>query len=442
MSLYLVMIVTLCFMQCNLKALKCGDSNISGSTNPGNIMYYPLQIDACSVNVTIDACSSNYDTYLYFWKLDHFSNGNYIPKSLIAKNDDRCGFQSKLKIVGIGWYSTSIQGGDWIGDYEIGVGGYGNDSGSYSFNIICQIPIAKHSDGLMIFMNATLSGVNISHFSNNLGSFNNIATEVFRAPADVTINKYHMTTNTINMAVAINTVYNCRLWYEMIGNEGEEYLQSYQFLIQLRITHQYDESAIFQFSPGEITFWRISPTHDPTTSPTVAPTTAPTINPTQNTRNPTNYPTKKPTRNPTTSKEYDSYFMITYLILNLQTDDINHLTSNSSNTIHRIIQNIESAYYEVTSLQFEHYWLQVTEIIGIKTENINKDKKPEFVRSNDKIDISSTIKCDKTVCEILLDSKYQKRFLSHAQNNLRDYFSSFQNTSQSNITFLVEGDTG
>eukprot|EP01084_Bolivina_argentea_P291970 501864_1 len=440
MSLYLVMIVTLCFMQCNLKALKCGDSNISGSTNPGNIMYYPLQIDACSVNVTIDACSSNYDTYLYFWKLDHFSNGNYIPKSLIAKNDDRCGFQSKLEIVGVGWYR--IWSGNRIGDYEIGVGGYGNDSGSYSFNIICQIPTAERSDGLKIFINATLSGVNISHFSNNLGSFNNIVTEAFHTPTDVTI--YNMITNKINMTVVftINTVDNCGLWHELRSHESEKYIESYQFLIQLRITHQYGESAIFQFFPDEIKFWRISPTHEPTKSPTFSPTTTPTINPTQNTKNPTNNPTKKPTRNPTTSKEYDSYFMITYLILNLQTDDINHLTSNSSNTIHRIIQNIESAYYEVTSLQFEHYWLQVTEIIGIKTENINKDKKPEFVRSNDKIDISSTIKCDKTVCEILLDSKYQKRFLSHAQNNLRDYFSSFQNTSQSNITFLVEGDTG
>ena len=84
-----------------------------------DINWYPFSVNE-TTDIRIDACASNFDTYLYF----ETANG-----ARIAQCDDCgiCGLQTQLDV-------DNVQ----PGDYRIGIGGYSDQYGNYSIHVICD----------------------------------------------------------------------------------------------------------------------------------------------------------------------------------------------------------------------------------------------------------------------------------------------------------------
>eukprot|EP01083_Nonionella_stella_P145094 453992_1 len=182
----------------------------------------------------------------------------------------------------------------------------------------------------------------------------------------------------------------------------------------------------------------VDPTIDPTIDPTSDPTSPPTIDPTNR---PTLDPTPSPTRFPTVSKAYDSFFVIRYLILNLQQEHIDILLNNTQTVSDEITDIIEKSYSddEVTRLPLEFFWLEIKQILGLKIKDIDRTKYPQFLNSQKEIPLNCTIKCNTDSCDVLLKPQFQEPFQSQAQSKLSEYFG-HNASNASPILFQIDGD--
>eukprot|EP01083_Nonionella_stella_P064496 168128_1 len=163
-------------------------------------------------------------------------------------------------------------------------------------------------------------------------------------------------------------------------------------------------------------YWYWSPTMDPTQVPTFDPT-------------------PQPTRHPTVSGAYDSFFHILYRIGHLSDTQIYFLIENKETAFAEIIDIIEMAYFEATSLKLQYFWLRIETINGLKLQDIDGDSIPKLLATKDNDDalaMNCTMECGKTTCEILLS--YKPEVIANAQLGLQAYFNHMDPDSSSNIT--------
>eukprot|EP01083_Nonionella_stella_P056123 147958_1 len=194
----------------------------------------------------------------------------------------------------------------------------------------------------------------------------------------------------------------------------------------------------------------LNPTIHPTPNPCMEPTTEPTFHPTQDpTTDPTVYPTFdptmdptfQPTRHPTVSEAYDSYFNITYLLLNVEIRDLYALVNDTMNATTHMIDIIEISYMMTTGLKLQFFCLQIYTILRIDVDNIEHDHWSSFKTSTNAISLGSTIQCNRDNCKLLINPQFQDDFISTAQEKLRVYFANAGNREESSLMFLVDADS-
>eukprot|EP01084_Bolivina_argentea_P291736 501423_1 len=174
-----------------------------------------------------------------------------------------------------------------------------------------------------------------------------------------------------------------------------------------------------------------SPSLFPSVAPSIAPSSAPTTPPSlAPSIAPTDAPTRAPSRYPTLDKEYESVFMITYLIKYLENENIEILVNDMYEMDQKITEIIEQSYFEVTGLKYRFFGLYINDWLGYQVRDIDKYKYQQFVvNKQNGIRLNSRIECSKHGCNILygekFDKKYKNEFETVGTTKLREYFDNY-----------------
>merc|ERR1712079_878390 len=184
-----------------------------------------------------------------------------------------------------------------------------------------------------------------------------------------------------------------------------------------------------------------SPSVDPTINPTQDPTLEPTLNPTINpTANPSLSPTLKPTRFPTKLNQYNSYFPITYSMVNCSQSDKIKIMENAIEITHSLAEIIEFGYVETYPLlSYYSFWLRIKSMNDVKISRIATlsplDKTQRFLNS-DSIFLDAEIRCDEDECVYLKSIDQRIEFEDSVEQKLKIFF-----TNSPQISFKVSDDS-
>ncbi len=123
------------------------------------------------------------------------------------------------------------------------------------------------------------------------------------------------------------------------------------------------------------------------------------------------------------------FFIIKYLIKNLENTYIDILVNNILIIVDEIINIIQQSYYETIGLKITFFKIEINNMLEYKINEIDKDGEPHFLLSDDEISVNGKCKCiNKNNCNILMNlENYRAIFGENVTLKLREYFTDYCN---------------
>eukprot|EP01083_Nonionella_stella_P216334 777779_1 len=165
-----------------------------------------------------------------------------------------------------------------------------------------------------------------------------------------------------------------------------------------------------------------SPTISPSQPPTISPTVAPSISPSGI---PTGSPTMTPSLAPISSKDFDSYIIIIYVLQGLHEDDIDRFVTHKDTTIAYIETSIKAHYFDPGLLSYAQFMVTIVSVDDVDIKDIDSNTRIQWINL-ERLEINTKIECDRepiNYCEsVKQQSQTQNTFARSLRDELRQFF--------------------
>eukprot|EP01083_Nonionella_stella_P216335 777780_1 len=166
----------------------------------------------------------------------------------------------------------------------------------------------------------------------------------------------------------------------------------------------------------------LNPSHSPSQPPTISPTVAPSISPSGI---PTGSPTMTPSLAPISSKDFDSYIIIIYVLQGLHEDDIDRFVTHKDTTIAYIETSIKAHYFDPGLLSYAQFMVTIVSVDDVDIKDIDSNTRIQWINL-ERLEINTKIECDRepiNYCEsVKQQSQTQNTFARSLRDELRQFF--------------------
>eukprot|EP01083_Nonionella_stella_P164800 546600_1 len=166
----------------------------------------------------------------------------------------------------------------------------------------------------------------------------------------------------------------------------------------------------------------LNPSHSPSQPPTISPTVAPSISPSGI---PTGSPTMTPSLAPISSKDFDSYIIIIYVLQGLHEDDIDRFVTHKDTTIAYIETSIKAHYFDPGLLSYAQFMVTIVSVDDVDIKDIDSNTRIQWINL-ERLELNTKIECDRepiNYCEsVKQQSQTQNTFARSLRDELRQFF--------------------